>query len=243
MTYKCVVAARRGGPEVLQIVALDPAQVVPLILNTVVAHQTLHRSAKVKAGGSVLIIGAGGGIRMAFLQLGRLAGLRMYGLAPPSKHAALAEYGATLIDYRVEDFVTVIRQAEPGGLDAVFDGIGGDYLPRGFPLLGRGGVWVSYANPRSLRGLARLLGRVLWRNLMPDGRKVVLYGTGASHIDRRPFLEDWAALFALLGEGKIEPVIAARFPLLEAAQANALLESGRVTGNIVLPAPEFLQDT
>ena len=146
----------------------------------------------------------------------------------------------TPIDYRTEDFVKVIRQMEPGGLDAVFDGMGGEYLPRGFGLLKRGGVWVSYANPRSLSGMARLLGRVLWRNLLSNGCKVVLYGTGASNLDRRPFLQDWAALFELLGTGRIKPVIAARFPLLEAAQANALLESGQVIGNIVLLASELL---
>jgi NADPH:quinone reductase-like Zn-dependent oxidoreductase len=219
--------------------ALDPAQVAPLVLNYIVAYQSLHRSAKVKPGDRVLIIGASGGIGTAFLQLGRVAGLRMYGLATRSKHAPLAEYGALPIDYREEEFVAVVRQAEPGGLDAVFDGIGGDYLVRGCPLLKHGGVWVSYANPRSLRGLARLLGRVVRRNLAPDGRKVVLYGTGASNLNLRPFMEDWAALFELLGSGKIRPVIAARFPILQAAEANALLESGRVTGNIVLVAPEL----
>nr|WP_299431389.1 zinc-binding dehydrogenase [uncultured Meiothermus sp.] len=176
----------------------------------------------------------------ALLQLGRLADLKMYGLASRSKQAMLGKYGAMPIDYHTEDFVGVMRQMEPGGLDAVFDGMGGDYLPRGFGLLKRGGVWVSYANPRSLSGMACLLGRVLWRNLLPDGRKVVLYGTGASYLNRRPFLQDWAALFELLGAGRIKPIIAARFPLLEAAQANALLESGQVIGNIVLSAPELL---
>jgi NADPH:quinone reductase-like Zn-dependent oxidoreductase len=220
--------------------ALDPAQAVPLILNYIVAYQTLHRSAKIKAGDTVLIIGASGGIGTAYLQLGQAAGLKMYGLASKSKHAALIEYGATLVDYRSQDFVSIIREMEPGGLDAVFDGMGGDYLPRGFGLLKRGGVWVGYANPRSLLGMLRLLGRIIWLNLLPNGRAVKLYGTGASFLDRRPFLEDWATLFNLLGERKINPIIAARFPILEAAQANALLEGGQVTGNIVLLAPDLL---
>jgi NADPH:quinone reductase-like Zn-dependent oxidoreductase len=85
--------------------ALDPAEVVPLILNDIVAYQTLHRSVRVKAGDTALIIGASGGIGTALLQLGRLAGLKMFGLASRSKHAILAEYGATPIDYRTEDFV------------------------------------------------------------------------------------------------------------------------------------------
>ncbi len=219
---------------------LDPALAVPLILDYVVAYQTLHRRARVKPGGTVLIIGASGGIGTAYLQLGRLAGLKMYGLASRSKHAVLADYGATLIDYRTEDFVSMIRRAEPGGLDAVFDGIDGEYLRRGVNLLKRGGAWVIYANPGSRAGVARMLAEVAWRSLIPDGRRVAVYGTGLSNFDRQPFVEDWQALFGLLGDGKIAPVIAARFPILEAARANALLESGQVTGNIVLLAPELL---
>lgn len=219
---------------------LPPAEVVPLILNYIVAYQTLHRSAKVKAGDRVLVIGASGGIGTAFLQLGQVAGLKMYGIASKSKHSLLSEYGATLIDYHTQDFCELIRQAEPDGLDAVFDGIGGDYLGRGFSLLKRGGIWVGYANPGSISGMLRLFGRLIWLNLLPNGKKATLYGTGASYINRRPFLEDWAKLFALLGEGKIKPVIAAQFPILEAARANYLLESGQVTGNIVLLAPELL---
>jgi NADPH2:quinone reductase len=60
---------------------LDPAEAVPLILNYIVAYQVMHRSAKIKAGGKVLIIGASGGIGTALLQLGQLAGLKMYAIA------------------------------------------------------------------------------------------------------------------------------------------------------------------
>lgn len=219
---------------------LDPAQAVTLILNYLVAYQTLHRTAKVKAGEKVLIIGASGGIGTAYLQLGKLAGLSMYGLASKSKHAILAEYGATPIDYHSQDFVTVIRRAEPDGLDIVFDGMGEAYIRGGFSLLRRGGRWVGYANPGSNAATFRLLGRVLLYNLLPNGRSAAYYGTGASRLNRRPFLEDWAALFKLLEECKIQPVIMKKFPILEAAQANALLESGQVIGNIVLVAPELL---
>ncbi|MFH1632818.1 MAG: medium chain dehydrogenase/reductase family protein [Chloroflexota bacterium] len=219
---------------------LDPAEAVTLILNYIVAYQTLHRSAKVKAGDKVLIIGASGGIGTAFLQLGKLANLTMYGIASKSKHNVLTEHGATPIDYQAQDFVEVIRQAEPDGLDAVFDGIGGDYIKRGFSLLRRGGTFVGYANPLSLSRTFRLLGQVILFNLLPNGRSATYYSTGKSRLDKRPFLKDWAALFKLLEEGKIKPVIMKKFPILEAAQANALLESGQVIGNIVLLAPELL---
>ncbi len=219
---------------------LDPAEAVVLILNYVVAYQTLHRVAKVKAGDRILIVGASGGIGTAFLQLGRLAGLNMYGLASKEKHTILETYRAVPIDYHTQDFVGVIRRAEPEGLDAVFDGVCGDYLNRGFSLLKPGGILVEYGNPGSLTATLRMLGQVVLLNLLPNGRSAAVYGTGLSRINSRPFLEDWAALFQLLQEGRINPVIAARYPILEAAQANALLESGSVIGNVVLVAPELL---
>jgi NADPH:quinone reductase-like Zn-dependent oxidoreductase len=176
----------------------------------------------------------------AFLQLGKLADLTMYGIASKTKHHILTEMGAVPIDYHTQDFVEVIRQAEPDGLDAVFDGMGGDYVRRGGAVLRRGGTLVSYGNPLSFRGLLRVLAELLVFNLLPNGKTVQVYGTTTSKFGRRPFLEDWAALFKLLEEGKIQPIIAAKFPILEAAKANELLESGQVIGNIVLVAPELL---
>jgi NADPH:quinone reductase-like Zn-dependent oxidoreductase len=220
--------------------ALDPAEAATLILNYIVAYQTLHRSAKVESGDKVLIIGASGGVGTAFLQLGKLANLSMYGIASKSKHHILTAYGATPVDYRTQDFVEVIQKAEPDGLDAVFDGIGGDYIKRGFSLLRRGGTFVGYANPLSLSRTFRLLGQVILFNMLPNGRSAKYYGTGSSRLNRRQLWEDWATLFKLLEEGKIKPVIMKKFPILEAAKANELLESGQVIGNIVLLAPELL---
>jgi NADPH:quinone reductase-like Zn-dependent oxidoreductase len=220
--------------------SLDPAKAIPLILNYIVAYQIMHRSAKVQSGDKVLIIGASGGIGTALLQLGNLAGLKMYGIASKSKHCILTEYGAVPIDYRTQDFVEVIRDAEPQGLEAVFDGMSGDYFGRSYALLRRGGKLVGYGNPQSTAGMLKFLGQIIWFNLLPDGKSARPYSTGLSRWDWRPFLEDWAALFKLLEEGKIDPVIAARFPILEASKANSLLESGQVIGNIVLVAPELL---
>jgi NADPH:quinone reductase-like Zn-dependent oxidoreductase len=213
---------------------------VTLIMNYIVAYHALHRWAKVKAGDSALVIGASGGIGTAFLQLGKLAGLKMYGVASRSKHHILTEYGATPIDYHTQDFVAVIREAEPDGLEAVFDGMAGDSFKRGFSVLRRGGTLVGYGNPLSFAGMFQMLGQVMLFSLLPNGKSAKYYSTGVSRFNRRIFLEDWAALFKLLEERKIEPVIAAKFPILEARKANELLESGRAIGNIVLLAPELL---
>jgi NADPH:quinone reductase-like Zn-dependent oxidoreductase len=221
--------------------ALDPAQAVPLILNYIVAYQTLHRKAQVKAGDKTLIIGASGGIGTALLQLGQLAGLDMFAIASKGKHAILAEYGVKPIDYRSQDFSEIIRRSEAGGLDVVLDGMmRREMMRKALSLLRPGGRMVSFGEPSSRAELYRILGLTLRTNLPGSGKSLSLYGTSTYFLfEQKSYLEDWDTLFRLLGEGKINPVIAARFPILQAAAANALLESGQVTGNVVLVSPDL----
>jgi len=189
----------------------------------------------------VLIIGASGGVGTALLQLGKLANLTMYGLASRSKHNVLTELGAIPIDYNTQDFVDVIHQAEPNGLDFVFDGLGGDYAERSLAVLRQGGKLVEYPAPGGFSALLRGLAKLALVNLLPNGKSATFYGITALYLrDKRPFMEDLPVLFQLLSEGKIKPIIAQKFPILEAAQANVLLESGQVIGNVVLLAPELL---
>lgn len=220
---------------------LDPADTVTLILNYVSAYQMLHRIAKVEAGNKVLLIGASGGVGTALLQLGKLAGLTMYGTASRSKHNVLTELGATPIDYHTQDFVEVIHQAEPHGLDFVFDGMGGDYGERGLAVLRRGGMLVEYAPSSGLFAMLRGLVKLVLVNLLLNGKSVQSYGISALYrTDKQPFMQDLPVLFKLLEEGKIKPLITKKFPILEAAKANELLESKQTIGNIVLLAPELL---
>jgi NADPH:quinone reductase-like Zn-dependent oxidoreductase len=230
-----------GGEHLVSVPAsLDPAQAVTLVLNYTTAYQMIHRSAKVRAGDRVLITGASGGVGTALLQLGRLADLRMYGTASHSNHDILIELGATPIDYTTQDFVRVIYENEPNGLDFVFDGIGGSYIERAFKVLRRGGKLVEYGYPNfksMLLGYAKLslLGA------LPNGKSGEFYGITAMYQKgKRPFLEDLPKLFNLLEQGELKPVISHRLPILEAAKANELLESGGVRGKIVLLAPELL---
>jgi NADPH:quinone reductase-like Zn-dependent oxidoreductase len=223
---------------------LDPAEAVTLVLNYIVAYQSLHRSAKVKPGEITLIIGASGGIGTALMQLGNLADLRMYGLASKCKHDLLIQFGVTPIDYQTQDFVEVIRQLEPEGLEVVIDGMTRmETLRKALALLRGGGRLVSFGEPTGFSDLLRVMGTFAKVNLLPNGKSCKFYGTSFYFVgDRQPFLEDWARLFQLLEEGKIQPVIERKFPILEAAQANELLESGQVSGNVVLVAPELLSD-
>jgi NADPH:quinone reductase-like Zn-dependent oxidoreductase len=223
---------------------LDPAEAVTLILNYMTAYQMLHRTAQVKAGDKVLIIGASGGVGTALLQLGKLANLKMYGTASRSKHNVITELGAIPIDYHSQDFVDVIHRAEPGGLDFVFDGMGGDYAERSLAVFRRGGTLVEYAPSAGFFALVGGLAKLVLVNLLPNGKSVKSYGASALYrMDKRPFMEDLPVLLNLLEKGKIKPVIAKKLSILEAAQANELMETGQVVGNIVLLASELLEDS
>jgi len=221
---------------------LDPAEAVIIILNYVTAYQMLYRVAKVKAGHKVLVIGASGGVGTALLQLGKLAGLKMYGTASSDKLTFVAGLVATPIDYRTQDFVAVIRQAEPDGLDFVFDGVGGEYSERGLEVLHPGGKLVGYASPTGLGSMLSGMLKMAFINLLPNGKRAAFFGISALYMqNKRPFMEDLPVLFKLLEEGKIKPIIAQKLPVLQAAKANELLESGTVSGNLVLLAPELLK--
>src|SRR5947209_1424617 len=89
---------------------LDPAEAVSLILNYVTAYQMLHRSTKVRSRQRVLIHGAAGGVGSALLQLGRLAGLEMYGTCSSRGASAVSDLGGIPIDYQHQDFVKEIHR-------------------------------------------------------------------------------------------------------------------------------------
>lgn len=220
--------------------SVSPADAVVLVLNYVTAYQMLQRVAKVKAGDKALLIGASGGVGTALMQLGKLYGLEMVGLASASKHSLLTAMGATPVDYHAPNLVDTIRRIEPGGFDFVFDGMGGGYDKVGLSVLKRGGKLVGYSAPTSLWGIVSGLFKIASTNLF-SGKSTEFYGITALYLrDKKPFMEDLPKLFKLLEEGKIRPIIMARLSLFEAQKANELLESGEVSGNIVLLAPELL---
>src|SRR5437764_7809778 len=131
---------------------LDAAEAVSLILNYVTAYQMLHRYAKVRPGQRVLIRGAAGGVGSALLQLGRLAGLEMYGTCSSRGASAVADLGGIPINYQQQDFVQEIHRLTSEGVDVVFDSIGGTHIWRSRRALRSGGTVVAYGLTSSLRG-------------------------------------------------------------------------------------------
>lgn len=230
---------------------LDAAEAVSLVLNYVTAYQMLHRSAKVRSGQRVLIHGAAGGVGSALLQLGRLAGLEMYGTCSPRGASAVSDLGGIPIDYRQADFVEEILRLTNEGVDVVFDGIGGSHIWRSRKALRRGGRVVAYGLTGSLRGGRLASGRPGGRHrfraiaifgvyivggwLLPGRKRVVPYSIQwLKRLRPEMFRQDLIALFDLLQQKKVKPLIAQRFPLAEARHAQELLGEGGVTGKIVL---------
>ena len=230
---------------------LDPAEAVSLVLNYITAYQMLDRSAKVKPGQRVLIHGAAGGVGTALLQLGRLASVEMYGTCSAQGAAVVRELGAIPIDYRNSDFVQEIHRLTGDGVDAVFDGIGGENLWRSREALREGGCVVVYgfqaklhrgrmasaapSGRHSIRESA-ILGWYILRNWLLPGRKSMVPYSIQWLMRLKPawFRHDLLTLFDLLQQKKIRPLIAQRLPLCEARQAHELLGGGGVIGKIVL---------
>ncbi|MFN8486206.1 MAG: medium chain dehydrogenase/reductase family protein [Caldilineaceae bacterium] len=230
---------------------VDAAEAVSLVLNYITAYQMLHRSAKVKPGQRVLIRGATGGVGTALMQLGRLAGLEMYGTCSARNAQAVTDLGGIPIDYRTQDFVEEIHRLTGEGVDAVFDPIGGQHIWHSRQALRPGGRVVGYGNTTTLRGEGLAAGRPGRRNrlhglpiyalyiaggwLLPGRKRVVPYSIQTlKRLKPAWFRQDLSALLDLLQQGQIKPLIAQRFPLAEARQAQELLEKGGVTGKLVL---------
>jgi NADPH:quinone reductase len=129
---------------------LDPAEVVSLVFTHMTAYQLLHRTAKVKSEETVLVHGAAGRVGTAVLELGAVAGLRMYGTCSARDRAAVARLGAVAIDYRNEDFLALVRELPGKGVDVVLDGLGGKMSLRSFRALRPGGRLVVYGHSATI---------------------------------------------------------------------------------------------
>ena len=227
---------------------LDAAEAVSLVLNYITAYQMLHRSAQVRPSQRVLIHGAAGGVGSALLQLGRLAGLEMYGTCSSQRASAVSDLGGIPIDYRHLDFVKEIHRLTSQGVDVVFDGIGGPHMWRSRKALRPAGKVVVYGLTSSLSGGRLASGRrhrlhgiaiyglyIAGSWLLPGRKRLIPYSIQwLKRLRPALFRQDLIALFDLLQQKKIKPLIAQRLPLAEAKRAQELLGKEGVTGKIVL---------
>ncbi|WP_049574744.1 zinc-binding dehydrogenase [Streptomyces sp. SBT349] len=197
-----------------------------LPLAYVTAHELLHHVARVRPGERVLVHGAAGSVGTALLDIGRLLGADMYGIAASRDHALVETYGAEPVERD--------RAALPRA-DVVLDMAGGATLRASWRSLLPGGRLVSYGflSPEASppRDLLRLR---LW-NALPGDRRAAFYrlsATARRRPDRvRAVLRD---LVTQLGEGRLHPRIAARVPLDQPARAHRVADDPTARGKVLL---------
>jgi len=195
------------------------------------AYHVLRSVATLAEGEELIVLGAGGGVGTAAVQLGAAMGATVTAVASsPEKLAAAESCGATrLIDHRAGDLRAALREVLPGGADVVVDPVGGDLAEPALRALRFDGrfVTVGYASgtiPRIPLNLVLLKGvRVLGFQ----------FRDWATHRWQELARND-AELMDLLAQGKAKPLIGATFDLAETAAALQHMADGHAVGKILL---------
>jgi NADPH2:quinone reductase len=200
-----------------------------------VAHRTayhvLRSVAQLRPGEELVVLGAGGGVGLAAVQLGVLLGAAVTAVASSAeKLAAASAFGAArTVDHRAGDLRAALREALPAGADVVVDPVGGDLAEPALRSLRWGGrfVTVGYAS-----GVipAIPLNLVLLKGVHVLGFQFIDFATHAPDDRAR----DERELLDLLAAGRVFPHVGARFGLDDAARALRHVADGRAVGKVVL---------
>jgi NADPH:quinone reductase-like Zn-dependent oxidoreductase len=217
---------------------VDPAEAVCIPLAYLTAFQMLTRCRRLPPGATILVIGASGTVGTALLDLARHLGLEAIGTCSAANAPAVERFGATAVDYHAGDFVAAVHRLTSvrkggAGVDAAFDAIGGAHFSRSLASLAKGGLLVGYGSHTMAvgregmiaagLGLARLK---VWSALgfLVGVRRAVSYSITERRVTHpEEFKADMAALFELLREGAIHPVVVDRLPIAAAREVIAEL--------------------
>ena len=203
-----------------------------------VAHRTafhvLRSVARVQPGEELVVLGAGGGVGLATVQLGALFGASVTAIASsPEKLEVAQSHGAgTLINHRSGDLRQALREAHPDGVDIVVDPVGGDLAEPALRALRWRGrfVTVGYASGMIPRIPLNL---VLLKGSMIVGFEFLSFAARMPDEFRRNEQE----LRELLATGRVTPYVGATFPLDDVADAMRFVADGRAIGKVVLEVP------
>jgi len=201
------------------------------VMNYHTAHFALHRRGRLKAGETVLVHGAAGGVGTATIQVARGAGARVLAVVSSEEKAEVARSaGADLAVLSTGDWVSRVKDATQGrGVDVVMDPVGGDIFDLSLKCLAPEGrlLVVGFAGGRIPEVKVN---RLLLRNV-----DVVGVAWGAFILQEPQLTAEIAqGLAALAEKGFVEPLVGSTFPLEQAARALRELESRKATGKVVL---------
>ncbi|MGO4123234.1 NAD(P)H-quinone oxidoreductase [Inquilinus sp. YAF38] len=190
---------------------------------------------RLQTGERFLVHGGSSGIGTTAIQLAKAWGAIVFATAGSAgKAQACRDLGADVaIDYREQDFLAVVREKTGGrGVDLILDMVGGDYVARNIDALAVDGRHVSIAFLKGSK-VEIDLQKVMAKRLTLTGstlrpRSVAEKGAIAAALQ--------AEVWPLIEAGRVRPVIHATFPLAQAAEAHALMESSAHVGKIILLA-------
>ena len=199
-----------------------PEAAAPLLVSLAAWRMLIHQG-KLRAGESVLVVGAGGGVNSMAIQIAKLAGAKVYVVAGNKEKADRAlELGAdTILDRSKVDWVREIyKLTDKRGVDVVVDNVGQATINNSMKAAVRGGRIVILGNTSG--PLAEIDIRFIF------GKQISLIGStmGTHH--------DFREVTTLLWNGKLRPVIDRVMPLSNGKEAYAILERGEQFGKIVL---------
>jgi NADPH:quinone reductase len=225
----CAVDARHCLP-VPDGVSVADAAGLPETFFTVWSN--IFMGAGLKAGETLLVHGGAGGIGTTAIQLGKAFGAKIIATDSPEERCALCrDLGADrVVDYKAEDFVEVVRKE--GGADVILDIVGGPNIERNMK---------AASHDARIVQLAFALGSKVEINMMPVMLKRLVY-TGSTLRTRPPDFKARVAaelkdkVWPKIASGRIRVVTHRTFPLAQAAEAHALMESAGHTGKILLVA-------
>lgn len=211
------------------------AAAVPLVLIT--AWEALYERAQVREGDSVLVHAGAGGVGHVAVQLARLAGARVFAtVSGPEKAAIAASLGAeATIDYRTDSVLgRVLEFTGGGGVDVVFDTVGGATFSKSIELLNYYGTLVTCVE-RSwpLADVSDMMDknlRIAW-TWMPAPQVFAL----VAHREAQTRILEQGG--RLIDDGKLRVLVGKTYPLDRVAEAHDALQRGAVTGKIVLTIP------
>jgi NADPH2:quinone reductase len=192
------------------------------------AYHALRSAARVKPGDELIVLGAGGGVGLAAVQLARQLGLSVTAVASSDeKLNVAASYGArNLIKHRSGDVRSALRIALPEGADAVLDPVGGDLSEPALRTLHRGGRFVTV-------GFASgVIPRVPLNLVLVKGLQIL--GFQFQDVTPEEFGRNENELRELLVSGRVAPHIGAVYSLDETASALRHVADGRAIGKVLI---------
>lgn len=214
--------------------SLDDAQAASLYIGYQTGWFGLHRRAGLRAGETLLVHAAAGGVGSAAIQLGKAAGARVIGVVGgPSKAKVARELGAdVVVDRHEQDFVEIVK-AETGGrgADVVYDPVGGDTYRRSTKCIAFEGriLIIGFAGGEIQ---SAPLNHALIKNYSIVGLHWGLY----NRYDPAAIAECHRALSVLADRGVVRPVISERLPLADAADGIQRLGDGVTVGRVTYDA-------